>query len=128
MVLSGYMGIGVFGQVLIQNFVKREPQLLRPKVANVEKWYCASKVSHLWLGSWAYLRTPEAFEFSMLKYAFSHILETLFISFLTAISTPKTDKNSTLHCTSINFRSFMLFITSNHRKTGVNVVALVRRF
>ena len=46
----------------------------------------------------------EAFGFLKLKYAFSHILETLFLSFMTAILTPKTDKNSTL----INFRYFML--------------------
>ena len=42
--------------------------------------------------------------FSMLKYAFSHILETLFLLFLTDSITPKTDKISTLHGTSINLR------------------------
>ena len=42
--------------------------------------------------------------FLMLKYAFFHILDTLFLSFLTPSSTPKTDKNRTLHCTSINLR------------------------
>ena len=44
----------------------------------------------------------EAFAFLMLKYAFSYILGALFLSFLTVSSTPKTDINSTLHCTSNN--------------------------
>ena len=42
----------------------------------------------------------EAFAFLMLKYAFSYILGALFLSFLTV--SPKTDINSTLHCTSNN--------------------------
>ena len=37
-------------------------------------------------------------------YAFSHILGTLFLLFLTSSSTLKADKNSTLQCTLINFR------------------------
>ena len=55
------------------------PKLLRPKVADVVKWSCVSKVSNLWLGSRACLRALEAFGFLMLKYALSHILETLFL-------------------------------------------------
>ena len=35
------------------------------------------------LGSRVHLRALEAFGFLMLKYTFSHILETLFLSFLT---------------------------------------------
>ena len=58
------------------------------------------------LGSRVHLRSLEAFEFLMLKYTFFHILETLFLSFLTVSSTPKTDKNSISHCTSINSRYF----------------------
>ena len=58
---------------------------------------CAAKVQ-------AHFRALEAFGFLMLKYAFSHILETPFLSCLKASLTPKTDKISTLHCTSINFR------------------------
>ena len=42
--------------------------------------------------------------FLMLKYAFSHILETLFLSFLTSILTPNVDKNRALEFTSINLR------------------------
>ena len=42
------------------------------------------------------------FGFLMLKYAY----KTLFLLFLTASSTPKTDKNSTLHYASINLRYF----------------------
>ena len=58
------------------------------------------------LGSRFHLRALETFGFLMLKYTFSHILETLFLSFLTVSSTPKTDKNSTSYCTSINLRYF----------------------
>ena len=60
---------------------KRGAQLLRPKVANVAKQSHLSKVSNLWPGSRAHLRALEAFGFLMLKYAFSHILETLFLKF-----------------------------------------------
>ena len=55
------------------------PQLLRLKVANVPKQSHTSKASNLWLGSRGHLRALEAFGFLMLKYAFSHILETLFL-------------------------------------------------
>ena len=55
------------------------PQLLRPKVADVAEQSHKNEASYLWLGSWACLRALEAFGFLMLKYAFSHILETLFI-------------------------------------------------
>ena len=55
------------------------PQVLRPKVADVAKWSHASEVSNLRPGSRACLRALEAFGFLMLKYAFSHILETLFL-------------------------------------------------
>ena len=61
------------------------PELLRPKVADVAKRSRASEASILWLGSRARLKALEAFGFLMLKYAFSHILETLFLLFLTSI-------------------------------------------
>ena len=83
-------------------------QLLRPKVANIAKWSCTSEASNLWLGSRAHLRALEAFGFLMLKYAISHILETLFLSFLTSILTPKVDKNRALEFTSINLRHFYI--------------------
>ena len=67
-----------FEQVQIQDLV-RGAQVLRPKVANVAKRSCASEVSNLQPGSRACLRALEAFGFLMLKYAFSHILETLFL-------------------------------------------------
>ena len=51
------------------------------KVDNIAEQSRASEVSYLWLG-WPL----EAFEFLMLKYPFSHILETLFLSFLTSTS------------------------------------------
>ena len=55
-------------------------QLLRPNVADVAQQSHASRATNLWLVSRACLRTLEAFGFLMLKYAFSHILETLFLS------------------------------------------------
>ena len=66
-------------QVRIQDLVKVGAQALRPKVADVAKQSRASEVSKLRLGSRACLRALEAFGFLMLKYAFSHILETLFL-------------------------------------------------
>ena len=94
------------------------PQPLRPKVANVAKRSCASEASILRPGSMALLRALEAFGFLMLKYAFSHILETLFLLFLTSILTPKVDKNRALDFTSINLRhSDMLHLFFNlHEK------------
>ena len=93
-------------------------QLLRLKVADVVKRSHASEASNLWLGTRARLRALEAFGFLMLKYAFSHILETLFLSFLTSILTPKVDKNRTLEFTSINLRhSYTLHLFFNlHEK------------
>ena len=40
-------------------------------------------MSYLWLGSRVFKQALEAFGILMLKYTFSHILETLFLSFLT---------------------------------------------
>ena len=57
------------------------PQLPRPEVANIAKRSRASEVSPYRPGSRARLRAQEAFGFLMLKYAFSYILETLFLSF-----------------------------------------------
>ena len=94
------------------------PQLLRPKVANVAKQSLVSKASNLQLGSRACLRALEAFGFLMLKYAFSQILETIFLSFLTSILTLKVDKNRALDFTSINLRhSYILHLFFNlHEK------------
>ena len=44
-------------------------------------------------------------------YAFPHILETPFLSFLTSTSTPTADKNRTLDCTSINFWDIFIYYT-----------------
>ena len=98
------------------------PQLLRPKVADIAKRSCASEVSILRPGSRARLRAREAFGFLMLKYAFSHILETLFLLFKTSILTPKVDKNRALDFTSINLRhSDMLHLFFNlHEKLCFN--------
>ena len=52
---------------------------MRPKVADVAKQSEVSEASKLRPGSRAHLRALEAFGFLMLKYAFSHILETLFV-------------------------------------------------
>ena len=95
----------------IQDSVKGEAQLLRPKVTDIAKQSRVSETSILRLGSRALLRALEAFGFLMFKYAFSHILETLFLLFLTSILTPKDDKNRALDFTSINLRhSDMLLI------------------
>ena len=68
----------LLSQVRIQDLVKGGPQLPRPKVADIAKRSRASKANILRPGSRARLRALEAFGFLMLKYAFSHILETLF--------------------------------------------------
>ena len=110
-------------KVQIQDLVKeRGAQLLRPKVADVVKWSCASEASIVWPGSRARLRALEALGFLMLKYAFSHILETLFLLFKTSILTPKVDKNRALDFTSINLRhSDMLHLFFNlHEKLCFN--------
>ena len=77
-----------------------------------------SEVSNLRPGSRARLRALEAFWFLMLKYAFSHTLQTLFLSFLTSILTPNVDKNRALEFTSINLRhSYILHLFFNlHEK------------
>ena len=90
-------------------------QLLRPKVADIAKRSRTSKASNLWPGSRAHLRALEAFGFLMLKYAISHILETL--SFLTSILTPNVDNNRALEFTSINLRhSYILHLFFNLMK------------
>ena len=66
-------------QVRIQDLVKGGAQVLRLKVADVAKRSHASEVSNFQPGSRALKRALEAFGFLMLKYAFSHILETLFL-------------------------------------------------
>ena len=63
----------------IQDLVKGGPQLLRPKVADVAKQSHMSEASNLPKESRALKRALEAFGFLMLKYAFSNILETLFL-------------------------------------------------
>ena len=67
----------------------RGPELPRPKVAHAAERSCASKASYLWRGSRAFLRALGAFDYLTLKYAFSHILETLSLSFLTFTSRQK---------------------------------------
>ena len=57
----------------------RGAQVLRPKVADVAKWSRVSEASKLWWGSRALKQALKAFGFLMFKYAFSHILETLFL-------------------------------------------------
>ena len=97
-------------------------QLLRLKVADIAKRSRASEVSILRPGSRDRLRALEAFGFLMLKYAFSHILETLFLLFKTSILTPNVDKNRALDFTSINLRhSDMLHLFFNlHEKLCFN--------
>ena len=99
-------------QVRIQDLVKGGPPASEAESCR------RSEASILQLGSRAHLRALEAFGFLMLKYAFSHIPETLFLLFLTSILTPKVDKNRALDFTSINLRhSDMLHLFFNlHEK------------
>ena len=69
-----------------------------------------SEVSTYVAGVQSLLKGPGNFWVLMLKYSFSHILETLFLSFMTPSSTPKTDKNGILHCSLINLRYFYIII------------------
>ena len=94
------------------------PQLLRAKVADIAKRSHLSEASNLRPGSRARLRALEAFGYLMLKYAFSHILETPFLSFLTSILTTNVDKNRAFKFTSINLRhSYILHLFFNlHEK------------
>ena len=110
-------------QVGIQDLVKGGgAQLLRPKVADVAEGRHASEASILQGGSRANLRALEAFGVLMLKYAFSHILETFFLSFKTSFLTPKVDKNRASDFTSINLKhSHMLHLFFNlHEKLCFN--------
>ena len=93
-------------------------QVLTQKVGDVAKQSHASEASNLWPGSRAHLRALEVFGILMLEYAFSHILETLFLSFSTSILTPKVDKSRALEFTSINWRhSYILHLFFNlHEK------------
>ena len=102
--------LGLANQVRIKDLVKGGPQLLRPKIADVAKRSPASEASNLWPGSRARLRALEAFGFLMLKYAFSHILETLFLSFLTSILTPNVDKNRAFLYILIYYTYFLIFM------------------
>ena len=102
------MTIRIFKVSILQEMEKWGGQLLSLKVANVVKQRHGSKASNLWPGSRARLRALEAFGFLMLKYAFSHILKNLFLSFLISILTPKVDKNRTLEFTSINLRHYYI--------------------
>ena len=56
-----------------------------PKLQSGVMW----KASHMQPGSRAHFRALEALGFSVLKYAFFHFLETLFLSFLTFTSNTK---------------------------------------
>ena len=52
------------------------------EICRCSEWSFTSEASYVWPTLRAYLRALEAFGVLMLKYAFSHILETLFLSFL----------------------------------------------
>ena len=73
------------------DFFENELFLPRPIIANVANGIMC-KASHIQPGSRAHFRALEALGFSVLKYAFFHFLETLFLSFLTFTSAPKMDK------------------------------------
>ena len=87
-------------------FSRRGPSFGGPKVANiiVAKRSCTSEASYMQPGSRDQLRALEALTFSVFKYSFFHILETLFLSFLTLVEYQKLIK--LVHCSSINLRYF----------------------
>ena len=107
----------VAGQVRIQDLVKGGPASeaescqLREVELGEQSEQSAARVQ-------GPLKALEAFGFLMLKYAFSHILETPFLSFLTSILTPNVDKNRAIEFTSINLRhSYVLHLFFNlHEK------------
>ena len=67
------------GQVRIQDLVKGGAPGAEAESCRRSEVEFASEASNLRPGSRACLRALEAFGFLMLKYAFSHILETLFL-------------------------------------------------
>ena len=81
-----------------------DPGFVRLALASeTESVWCSGAESRKWIGNGPCpLTFPGSFlGFNIQIYAFLHLLEALFLSFLTAISTPKTDKNRKLDCTSI---------------------------
>ena len=105
-------------QVRIQDLVKGGGPASEAESCRHSEAESRERSEHSAAGSRTHLRAREAFGFLMLKYAFSHILETLFLLFLTSILTPKVDKNRALDFTSINLRhSDMLHLFFNlHEK------------
>ena len=95
-------------QVKIQDFAKGGSSFWDLKLLMWQSGVIQVVQAILWPGSRAYSRALEALGFLMLKYTFSHIVETLFSLFLTTSLTPKSDKNNIYisHCTSINLRYF----------------------
>ena len=105
-------------QVRIQDLVKGGGPASEAESCRHSEAESRERSEHSAAGVRARLRALEAFGFLMLKYAFSHILETPFLLFLTSILTPKVDKNRALDFTSINLRhSDMLHLFFNlHEK------------
>ena len=91
-------------QVRIQDFAKR---------ASFRGWKLRIELD---LHEWAICScNPESWKLLGFNAEISNILETLFLSFLTSSSIPETDKNSTLHCTSINFEIYFKLLALSQR-------------
>ena len=104
---SGKSWVRLWPQVRIQDLVKGGP-------ASEAESCPHSETESRKRSEQSAARALEAFGFLMLKYAFSHILETLFLSFLTSILTPKVNKNRALEFTLINLRhSYILHLFFN---------------
>ena len=100
--------------VRIQDLVKRGAPASEAESCRCSEAESCERSEHSAAGVQGPLKGPGSFGFLMLKYAFSHILETLFLLFLTSILTPKVDKNRALDFTSINLRhSDMLHLFFN---------------
>ena len=94
------------------------PQVLRPKVADVAKLSHSSEASNLRPGVQGLLKGPGSFWVFNAQICILPISRDSFSLIFDIISTPKVDKNRTLHCTSINLRhSYILHLLFNlHEK------------
>ena len=105
-------------QVRIQDLVKGGPAS-EAKSCRCSKAEAHEQSKQSAAGVQGLLKSPGSFwVFNAQICTFSHILETLFLSFLTSILIPKADKNRALEFTSINLRhSYILHLFFNlHEK------------
>ena len=100
--------VGSWNQVRIQDLVKGgRGQLLRSKVSDIAKWSLCEQSEPFVAGVQGLLKSPGSFwVFNAQTCNLPHSRDSFSLIFDS--STPKTDKNSTSHCTSINLRYFCI--------------------